>query len=121
VSRTLLLCVDDEPDGLMVRKLMLEHQGYEVLTAQAGREGLELLRSKPVSGVILDYFMPEMDGAEVAAEMKRMKPEVPILMLSAYFSLPKSALQNVNAFITKGESPGRLLAKIGELISSRRR
>jgi CheY-like chemotaxis protein len=78
-KKTLLLCVDDEPIGLEVRKVVLQRQGYEVLTATSGREALKLFAAHDVSAVILDYSMPEMNGTEVAIELKRMKPTVKIL------------------------------------------
>jgi|SRR5690348_5109874 len=111
-----LLCVDDELIGLKIRKLILERSGYEVLTAEDGPKGLELFRSQDVHGVVLDYFMPGMDGGVVARHMKEMKPRIPILMLSAYFSLPDHALDHVDAFITKGQSPEILIEKIRELV-----
>jgi CheY-like chemotaxis protein len=111
-----LLCIDDELIGLKIRKLILERSGYEVLTAEDGPKGLELFRSQDVHGVVLDYFMPGMDGGIVARHMKEMKPRIPILMLSAYFSLPDHALDHVDAFITKGQSPEILIEKIRELV-----
>jgi CheY-like chemotaxis protein len=111
-----LLCVDDELIGLKIRKLILERSGYEVLTAEDGPRGLELFQSQDVHGVVLDYFMPGMDGGVVARAMKAIKPLIPILMLSAYFSLPEHALDHVDAFITKGQSPEILLEKIRQLV-----
>jgi len=111
-----LLCIDDELIGLKIRKLILERSGYEVLTAEDGPRGLELFRSQDVHGVVLDYFMPGMDGGIVAREMKGINPRIPILMLSAYFSLPEHALDHVDAFVTKGQSPEILLNKIRQLV-----
>jgi CheY-like chemotaxis protein len=111
-----LLCIDDELIGLKIRKLILERSGYEVLTAEDGPRGLDVFRSTDVHGVVLDYFMPGMDGGLVAEQMKGIKPRVPILMLSAYFSLPEHALDHVDAFVTKGQSPEILLEKIRELV-----
>ncbi len=112
----MILCVDDEPIGLRVRKLMLEHAGYEVLTASSGLEGLSVFSQESVRAVVLDYAMPEMNGGEVAAEMKRRKPEIPILMLSAYVDLPDDALQFVDARSVKGESPVALLSELERLL-----
>lgn len=53
-----LLCIDDQKPALKIRKIFLEAQGYKVLTASSGREGLALLKSNPVDAVILDYRMP---------------------------------------------------------------
>ncbi len=113
----MILCVDDEPVGLNVRKLLLESEGYEVLTACSGPEGLELFSSETISAVVLDYAMPVMNGGEVAAEMKRRNPEIPILMLSAYVDLPDDALQFVDARALKGESPVTLLKELDRLVS----
>jgi CheY-like chemotaxis protein len=62
--------------------------------------------------------MPEMNGYEVTVKMKSAKPQVPILMLSAYLPLPHEVLQFVDASITKGESPERLFDKIRSLLNT---
>jgi CheY-like chemotaxis protein len=111
-----VLCVDDERIGLRVRKIMLESRGFNVLTASDGREGLAMFEEHPVDVVVLDYFMPDMDGGQVAAEMRRRRPDVPIIFLSAYFSLPPEALELANAFITKGDPPDALIEKIDQLV-----
>lgn len=103
----MLLCVDDEPVGLKVRKMLLEREGFEVLTALSGAEGLDLFRNcgDKLEAVVLDYSMPGMNGGEVAAEMKRLRPEIKILLLSAYVDLPADALQWVDKRAVKGVSP----------------
>ena len=111
-----VLCVDDEKIGLRVRKIMLESRGYRVLTASNGAEGLRVFDENLVDIVVLDYFMPELNGGEVAAEMRRRRPGVPIVFLSAYFSLPPEALEVADAFITKGDPPDVLIEKIQNLM-----
>jgi CheY-like chemotaxis protein len=111
-----VLCVDDEKIGLRVRRIMLESRGYTVLTASNGSEGLKIFDENHVDLVVLDYFMPELNGAEVAAEMRRRRPGVPIVFLSAYFSLPPEALEVADAFITKGDPPDVLIEKIQNLL-----
>ena len=81
MSKPVLLCIDDELGGLEVRKMVLESAGYSVLTAGSGKAGLEIFASQRVDLVILDYAMPEMNGYDVAVEMKRISPGTPILML----------------------------------------
>jgi len=114
----ILLCIDDEPTGLNIRKVILEQNGYEVLIAESGARGLELFRQHAVDAVVLDYYMPVMDGGTVASAMKTLKPQVPIILLSAYINLPETALATVDAFITKGQSPNVLLQKVKELVSN---
>ncbi len=116
MSQKTLLCVDDEAVGLKVRQIILERQGYRVLTAAEGVEGLEKFHAQDVDAVVLDYYMPGMNGGMVASKMKATKPEVPIILLSAYLSLPDSVMELVDAFIVKGDSPEVLLSKIEELI-----
>ena len=111
-----VLCVDDEKIGLRVRKIMLEGHGFNVLTATSGEQGLALLEKHQVDLLLLDYYMPGMNGGEVAAEVRRRKPNLPIIFLSAYFSLPPAALELANAFITKGDPPEILIEKIEQLI-----
>src|SRR6266568_3462891 len=103
--KIVLLCVDDEPLGLEVRKVVLQRQGYEVLTATSGRDALKLFAANEISAVILDYSMPEMNGGEVAAELKRLNPGVKILLLSAYLDLPEEVSQYVDARAVKATSP----------------
>jgi CheY-like chemotaxis protein len=113
----ILLCIDDEPIGLRVRKMLLEREGYEVLTALSGPEGLQLFAGNTVEAVVLDYSMPGMNGDEVAAEMKSLKPEVKILLLSAYVDLPEEALRNVDRRAVKGVSPTDFLAELKQLLA----
>ncbi|MGA2988866.1 MAG: response regulator [Candidatus Korobacteraceae bacterium] len=114
----MILCVDDEPNGLRIREMLLRSQGYQVLTATSGREGLELFASNPISLVVLDYLMPEMDGGEVAAVMKQLKPEVKILLFSAYIDLPAAAGEWVDSLAVKGTAPEQFLQTIQQLLSS---
>lgn len=116
VSRKLLLCVDDRAASLEVRRLILEHEGYEVLTASDGTAALELFAARSVDLVVLDYQMPEPNGAQVAREMRAVKPEVPLIMLSAYFEPPADATGFIDAYVTKGENPRVLLEHITRLI-----
>ena len=111
-----LLCVDDEPAGLKVRKLFLETVGYKVLTAEDGMQALDIFSETAVDAVVLDFRMPHMDGGEVAARMRKMKPAVPIILYSAYLSLSADALRFVDAFVTKGQSPAVLLAEIENVL-----
>jgi CheY-like chemotaxis protein len=110
-----ILCIDDEPKGLAVRKILLESQGYEVLTATSGREGLALFAHHRIPAVVLDYAMPEMNGAEVAAAIKRLDSAVKILLFSAYVDLPKEELRWVDAYAVKGVNPKAFFAAVQQL------
>lgn len=113
----MILCVDDEELGLKIRRLVLESEGYHVLTATNGPDGLEIYLQYPIDAVVLDYFMPEMNGREVAEAMRRLRPEVPILLLSAYVNLPSEVTKVVDCTIMKGAGPNVLLAKLRESLA----
>jgi CheY-like chemotaxis protein len=111
-----ILCVDDEAVGLSVRKMLLESRGYRVLTAESGADALVLFSSENLDLVILDYLMPGMNGDVVAEKMKVLRPDLPILMLSAYVDLSSETLALVDKFVTKGEPPRVLLQSITQLL-----
>src|SRR5580698_3244290 len=113
----LVLCVDDEVVGLRVRKILLERAGYQVLTALDGYSGLELFAAHPIDAVVLDCSMPGMHGGEVARKMRQTKPNIPILLLSAYVGLPAEVSSLVDIYMTKGEGAPVLLEKLGSLLS----
>jgi CheY-like chemotaxis protein len=110
-----LLCIDDDEDLLECEKSFLESFGYTVLTAASGGQALQLASMYPVDLVIVDYFMPEMNGQEVAMEMRRLNPQAPIIMLSATMDVPEQALKLVDAFIAKDHLASELLPAIAQL------
>jgi CheY-like chemotaxis protein len=119
LQNTVLLCIDDEEEVLECEKAFLETFGYTVLTARSGVRGLELACVHPVDVVIVDYFMPEMDGEEFALEMKQLRPQAPIIMLSAAADVPFQALKLVDAFVAKTALAYELLPAIEYLHGSR--
>ena len=117
INGPVILCVDDEAVGLLVRKQVLEAQGHHVFTAEIGPDALEIFSSEPVDLVILDYKMPGMTGDVVAERMKELKPSVPLLMLSAFVDLPRETLALVDPYLTKGEGPVVMLKAVAELLA----
>lgn len=86
------------------KKAFLETFGYTVLVARSGDKGLELATIHSVDVVIVDYFMPKMNGHEVAIEMRRLRPMTPIIMLSAAVDVPEQALKVVGRVHRQGSS-----------------
>lgn len=113
-----ILCIDDEALGLQIRKTVLERAGYQVLTAIDGATGLGLFRKQMIDGVVLDYYMPEMDGGAVAETMRRERPEIPIMLLSAYINLPAEVVALADVTLLKGQGPGELLEKLSLMLRS---
>ena len=111
------LCIDDDHSNLKICKIILEDSGYKILTVSSAREGLEVFASNIIDAVILDYQMSDMNVELVAAAMRRIKPHVPILMLSGWMSPPESVLQLVDGFVAKGDPVEFLLLAIHEQLS----
>lgn len=114
LRRSVLLCIDDDEDVLECEKSFLESFGYTVLTAASGGKGLELASRHSVDIVIVDYLMPEMNGHEVAIEIRPLNPQAPIIMLSAAVDVPEQALKLVDAFIAKDRLASQLLPTIAQ-------
>ncbi|MFZ0807289.1 MAG: response regulator [Candidatus Sulfotelmatobacter sp.] len=112
VSSAVVLCIDDSPDMLECERAFLESFGYTVLTAPSGGKGLELASIFPIDVVIVDYFMPTMNGQEVAMELRRLRPQAPIIMLSGAKEIPEQALESADAFINKNRLASQLLTTI---------
>lgn len=116
-----ILCIDDHWKDLIERKTLLEQSGYGVLETTGWEEGMKLFLANTVHAVILDYQMPGMNGDVVAAMMKRLKPHIPILLLSAYGPLPKKKLRSVDTFLYKSDSSTILLSTLHDLLEGRAR
>src|SRR5512146_94903 len=117
-TRATLLCVDDDARCIAIRKLLLQQLGYRVLTSTSGQEALEIFAARSVAGVIVDYQMPDMNGCEVAAAMRQMKPEVPILMLSALPVPPEEADCVVDAYVAKGTPTEVLVSHLDRMLAA---
>jgi CheY-like chemotaxis protein len=115
-----VLCIDDSQDVLDCERAFLESFGYTVLTAPSGSEGLELASMHSVDVVILDYFMPAMNGQEVAIEMRRLRPQAPIILLTEGLGVPEQALPLVDALVAKDRLASQLLPTIAHLSGSGR-
>jgi DNA-binding response OmpR family regulator len=110
-----LLCVDDNQVALSGWSLYLQMRGYTVISAATADEGLQLFATRLIDAVILDYAMPEQNGQSVAALMKRLKPDVPILLFTGVSELPADIAASVDAFMVKGGPPAELLKRIDSL------
>jgi len=77
-----ILIVDDEPGLRELVRINLEHEGFDVIQAENGAQGLDMIREQYPDLVILDVMMPEMDGWEVCRRLREFS-QVPVLMLTA--------------------------------------
>lgn len=111
-----VLCVDDEQTTL---KSVLESHGYTVLVAKSGSQGVKIFTSEAVDAVVLDYWMTDMSGLEVARQIRKFNRAVPIIMLSAYIELLDESVGLVDVWIRKGEqNPRYFLARLADLLNA---
>ena len=103
-----LLCIHRDP----VQLRLLKENGYELVTAGSGSDALQLLMSQSVDAVVLEYELSLLQGAAVAAEMKKVKPQVPIVMLTDHLELTDDTLKSVDALVKKSDGPHFLWATV---------
>ena len=113
-TKRTILCIDDDEAILSYEKALLERSGYAVLTASSPQKGLRLATTCKCDAVLLDYEMPGMNGDEVALAIKRLRPELLVILLSGS-DVPTHALASVDAFVPKLEASRQLLPVIAEL------
>jgi DNA-binding response OmpR family regulator len=93
-------------------KYMLETAGYEVAVATNGDQALRLLTTLDVDGVLVEYDLPDATGSAVRAEMKRIKPDVPVLLFAGIGSQTPFLLRFLDAYL---QDPARLDSDLGDL------
>jgi DNA-binding response OmpR family regulator len=103
-----LLCIHRDPAQLR----SLQENGYQLLTATNGHDGLRLFASQPVDAIVLDYHLGLLDGALVAKEIKRVRPTIPIVMVVDDLELPYDALNSVDALVTRADGAHFLWATV---------
>ena len=108
-----ILCVEDDETYLRLRKAVLAQAGYVVFSANTPSEAMQILRKAPVCLVISDHMLRGSTGIALAQEMKKIKPEVPIVLYSG--SAPET-MQHVDGFINKSEPVSTFLLLIRNFV-----
>jgi len=103
-----LLCID-LPQALELRKETLESHGYSVKIASSRHTAMKMLEESSVAAVLLDYKHEGMDSEAIACHIKQRFPNLPIILLSAYFEMPERILWLVDDYVMKSELPERLV------------
>lgn len=119
-----VLVVDDDRNLRVTLSMILADEGYDVLTAQDAQQALDLLDARPVDVVLMDIKMPGMRGDEACAKAKRMRPELPVVMITAHVAedLAQGALEaGADSIHYKPLDVDRLLRRVAELCTGRQR
>ncbi|EJW1314594.1 two-component system response regulator GlrR [Salmonella enterica] len=114
-----LLLVDDDPGLLKLLGMRLASEGYSVVTAESGQEGLRILNREKVDLVISDLRMDEMDGIQLFTEIQKVQPGMPVIILTAHGSIPDAVAatqKGVFSFLTKPIDKDALYKAIDEAL-----
>ncbi len=128
-----ILVVDDDPDILDAVSMILESQGYQVVTARDGVEGLANLKAEMPNLMILDLLMPKMDGFGVLKELQDPRwskyRNIPILILTSVreeagrrrYELETGLELGVDDYVEKPMAPDVLLERVGKLLAKKKK
>ncbi len=117
--------IEDEAEMIDLVRLVLHRQGYEVIGASGGRQGLEMVRKHRPDLVLLDLMMPDIDGWDVYQQMKNdpVMKDIPVIVITAKAQNIDKILglhiAKVDDYITKPFSPQDLLASIEQVLERR--
>ncbi len=119
-----ILVVDDEHDCLRVLTIKLQHEGYDVICAANGQQGIDLANQVKPDVIILDIMMPDMDGFEVKAKLNKdpYTALIPVIFLSADISIESKLggfSLRANDYITKPFNTEELLARICAILTQK--
>jgi DNA-binding NtrC family response regulator len=114
-----VLCIDDRPQMLKLRKATLESHHYCVKIASSGYTAMKILEETSVAAVLLEYKLEGMDAEAVAYHIKQRLPNLPIILLSAYSNMPERILWLVDEYVLKSELPEGLVQIIERTLASR--
>jgi DNA-binding response OmpR family regulator len=112
-----LLIVDDDTNIQRLYKEELEEEGYDIVIASTGKDALEMFEKENPDIVTLDILMPDIDGISLLRKMKEKRPDIPIIMSTAYDYRDDFAVWASEAYIVKSSDLGELKKTIKKLIN----
>lgn len=113
-----VLIIDDDPEHLRIYGLIIQRAGYSPVLCLVRQSGPELAPEIAVDMVLLDYMLRcSIPTSEIAAQVRRMWPDAPIVLLSDVLGLPPEMQSRVTCFVRKGE-PAKLTAVVKDLLGS---
>ena len=124
MSKKRILCIEDEAEMIDLTRLVLEREGFEVLGAVGGSQGLAIIKQEKPDLVLLDLMMPDMDGWEVYRQMRADKDlaNIPVIVVTARAQSIDKVLglqvAKVADYITKPFGPKDLITSINRVLDN---
>ena len=114
-----LLCVDDDSGFRQFYETLLGSYGYDVTLASSGAQALKLFLSRKIDAVVTDFEMPGMTGGELATRLKRLRPDLPVLLVSGSKAILQAPPKIVDASVAKGVPVTKLLDQVETILAKR--
>jgi two-component system response regulator VicR len=118
-----VVCIEDDPEMIDLMRLILSREGFEVIGASSGMQGLQLIEDLQPHLVLLDLMMPDMDGWEVYQRMKAnpLIRNIPVIVVTARAQSIDKVLglhiAKVDDYITKPFGPAELLRSVSKVLA----
>ena len=118
-----IVCVEDEAEMIDLIRLILSRRGFEVIGADGGKMGLEVIREQKPDLILLDLMMPDMDGWEVYQQIKadEVIKDIPVIVVTAKAQSIDKVLglhiAKVDDYISKPFSPQELIDSVDQVLS----
>jgi DNA-binding response OmpR family regulator len=118
-----VVCIEDDPEMIDLMRLILSREGFEVIGAASGMQGLQLIEDLQPHLVLLDLMMPDMDGWEVYQRMKAnpLIKNIPVIVVTARAQSIDKVLglhiAKVDDYITKPFGPAELLRSVSKVLA----
>lgn len=115
-----VLLVDDNPQGIEILQMRLQKLGFRTSTAQNGEQAIEMVRTDPPQIVVMDVTMPELNGFQACREIKKLAPDLPIIILTAKKDPADRFWANqvgADAFLNKPIEPATVVDTLQELLA----
>jgi len=112
MSEMTILCVEDQPEYMALLTGMLEGIGYKVMPAMNPRQAIDVLTRQAIDGVLLEYNLPQASAETLRAQLKAVRPDLPVLLFAGMGSQTPFMLRFFDAYLRKtmwhGDVPGDL-------------
>jgi DNA-binding response OmpR family regulator len=119
-----ILAIEDDPRILKALQRLFGSEGYEMRSANNGKQGLEQFAAPGLDAVVLDLMLPGMSGRDICRAMKQANPDIPVVILSAISDVADKVLLlelGADDYVTKPFSPRELLARVQAAIRRTKR
>ena len=115
----MIVCVDDDQALLALYLQTFLRNGYRCIPCASAAAALAAVQSLPVAMAVLDFELPEQNGAQLARALRAIRPTLPILLVSGSTSLTEEDLRHFNGVCNKGRSASALFSRIADLLNRR--